>query len=110
NPVVLGNDHARQGVRKSANFSVQLFERESARIARFAFPNQSSLVASPGSEMPIEAIVGNIDFAAGEPVRVWRFPLQNRVPLLEPVQFAFSKTRPEFFGIGAGFGTQRFEF
>ena len=60
--------------------------------------------------MAIETVVRNINLAADKPFGVGRFPLQNRIPLLEPVQFALSKTRPEPFRIRARFGAQRFEF
>ena len=59
--------------------------------------------------MPIEAVVGNIDFPADKPLRMWRLPLQNVVPPLEPMQFALSKPRPESFRIGGRFGAQRFQ-
>ncbi len=59
--------------------------------------------------MAIETVVGNIDLAAAEPLGVWRVPLQDRVPLFEPVQFAFSQPRPELFGIGARFRAQLFQ-
>ena len=55
--------------------------------------------------MPIETVVRNIDLAANEPLSMWRLPLQNRVPLFEPMQF-LSHARPETFRVGAGFGAQ----
>ena len=87
---------------------MQLLISQSAGVARFAFPNQRGLVASPGSEMPIETVVGNIELAANKPLRVRRLPLQNRVALFEPIKF-FSHPRPKLFRIGARFSAQRFK-
>ena len=60
--------------------------------------------------MAIETVVRNINLAADKPFGVGRFPLQNRIPLLEPVQFTFSKARPEPFRIRARFCAQCFKF
>ena len=79
---------------------MQLLISERPRVAGLAFPNQSRFVAPPGSEMTIETVVRDIDFAADKPLRVRRLPLQHLIPFLEPVEFAFRKPRPELLGIG----------
>src|SRR5258708_8124172 len=60
--------------------------------------------------MAIETVIGNIDPAAREPLGMRRVPLQNRVPFFEPMQLAFSQSRPEPFGISARLRAQRFQF
>ena len=75
-----------QNVRKLADFGVQLLISERARLAGFTFPDQRGFVASPGGEMPVETVVRDIDLAADKPLGVRWVPLQNRVPLLEPVK------------------------
>src|SRR5215213_158572 len=90
---------------KLADFSVQLLISERARLARFAFPDESSLVTSPGGEMTIETVVRDVDLAATEPLRVRRIPLQHRIPLFEPVQL-FGHPRPERFRIRSRLGAQ----
>src|SRR2546425_10640410 len=84
-----------QHVCKATDFSMQLLIGERSRVAGLAFPNQSRFVTSPGSEMTVEAVVRDIDLAAGKPLRMRWLPLQYALPFLEPVEFAFRKTRPE---------------
>src|SRR5256885_10833011 len=88
---------------------MKLLISEGPRVAGLAFPNQSRFVASPGSEMAIEAVVRDIDLAAGEPLRMRRLPLQHFVPLPEPVELALSKPRPKAFRIVSTFCAQRFQ-
>jgi hypothetical protein len=88
---------------------VQLLISERARFARFAFPDERCFVASPGVEMTVETVVGDVDLAAAEPLRMRRIPLQHRVPLFEPVQL-FRHARPERFRIRTGFGAKLLEF
>ena len=49
-------------------------------------------------EMPVETVVGDVELAADEPLGVRRLPLQDRVPLPEPVQLGLGQPRPEGFG------------
>src|SRR5678815_564491 len=95
-------------VRKLADFSVQLLISERACFAGFAFPDECCFVASPGGEMTVETVVGDIDLPAAEPLCVRRIPLQHRVPLFEPVQL-FRHARPERFRIRSGFGAESLE-
>ena len=46
--------------------------------------------------MAVEAVVGKINLAADKPLGPGMIPLQNLVPLLEPVQF-LGDAAPEFF-------------
>src|SRR5205807_8403784 len=72
-----------EDVRKATNFGVQLLISQRARVAGFAFPNQSDFVSPPSAEMAIETVVRDIDLSADKPLRMRRLPLQNRGPLLE---------------------------
>src|SRR5262244_1383823 len=63
-----------QHVGKLADFSVQLLISEGARFAGFAFPDKCGLVPSPGIEMAVKTVVGDIDPAAAKPLRMWRVP------------------------------------
>ena len=89
---------------------MQLLISECAGVAGLALPNQSRFVASPRSEVAVEAVIRDIDLAADEPLRMRRLPLQHLVPFPEPVELAFSKPRPKVFGIGFAFRAQRFQF
>ena len=92
-----------------ADFGVQLLIRVRARVAGFAFPDERGFVAAPGGEVTIETVVGNVYLAAAEPFRVWRVPLQDRVPLFEPVKL-FGHACPKSFRIGVRFSAQALDF
>ena len=46
--IALLNANALKDIRKATNFRVKLLISERARVAGFAFPNESGFVASPG--------------------------------------------------------------
>jgi hypothetical protein len=60
--------------------------------------------------MSIETVVRDIDLATTEPFSVWRFPLKNRIPFLEPMKLLFSESGPEGFRVVAGLLAQLLEF
>ncbi len=91
-----------EDVGKLADFPVQLGVGEGAGVARFALPNQGGFVFAPGSEVPVETVVGNVGFTADKPLGKGGLPVEYGVPLLEPVQFLFGELRPEFLGVGFG--------
>ena len=75
---------------------MKLLIGERADFAGFALPDDGGLILTPAFDMTVEAVVRKIDLAADEPLGPGRFPVQNLVPLLEPVQF-FGRAGPEFF-------------
>src|SRR5579884_1087693 len=77
---------------------MQLLVGERAGFARFAFPDECRFVAPPGGEVAIEAVVAQVDLAAGKPLCPWAVPLQNPLPGLEPVQLACNRA-PELVRI-----------
>ena len=89
------------GHSRSDRLLCAVVDRSACALAGLAFPNQSSLVTSPIGQMTIKTIVRDVCFAADEPLRVRSFPIQNRVPLLEPIEFTFSHARPELSGSAA---------
>ena len=91
-----------KGVGKLANFGMQLLVGERAGIAGLAFPNQGCLVAAPGGEMGVEAIVADVGLAAGEPAGERFVPLQHAIEGAEPVQLFLGEIPPELFRIGLG--------
>src|SRR4030088_3029319 len=78
------------------HFLPELLVGISTNFAGLAFPNQRRFVFARRLYVAIKTVVRKIDLAADEPLRPGRFPLQNLVPLLEPVQF-FGGAGPEFF-------------
>ena len=59
---------------------------------------RAALFLRAGLHVTVEAVVGEIEFSADKPLGPGRLPLQNLVPLLEPVEF-FGGASPEFFGL-----------
>ena len=80
---------------------MKLLIRQDADFAGFAFPDDRGFVFSPGGDVTIETVVGEIDLSADEPLGPRAIPLENAIPLLEPVQFA-GEARPECVGIVDG--------
>lgn len=87
---------------------MELLISEGALIARLTFPDQCGLIASPGSQVPVETVVRDIDLAANEPFSMRRLPLQNHVPLLEPVKLLLRKAPPKRLRVSARFRAQPF--
>src|SRR5450432_3582615 len=46
--------------------------------------------------MAVETVIGKIELSADKPLRPWRFPFEDGVPLFEPVEF-LGGAGPEFF-------------
>jgi hypothetical protein len=68
------------------DLDVQLPVGERAAVARLAFPDQGRLVARGRPDVPVNAVDGDVQLAAGEPLRVRRLPLQHVLPRLEPLE------------------------
>ncbi len=96
NTVAFADAEVFQNVRELLHRSPELLVGEGPNLARFALPNQRSLVLARSLNMAIEAVIGKIELAANEPLRPGLVPLQNLVPLFEPVQL-FGGPSPEFF-------------
>ncbi len=96
--VALFHAQALQDVGELLHFLEQFGVGDVTNLARLAFPNERGFAALAGQHVAIEAVVGEVDFAAAEPLHPRRVPLQHRVPGLEPVQFA-GDIAPELFRI-----------
>src|SRR5260370_4575039 len=84
-----------QNIGEAANFAMQLLIGERASLPRFTLPDNCRLVPAGSSQMSIETIFGNVEFAADEPLREGRFPFEDLFPSGAPDQLArFSS--PEF--------------
>src|SRR5688500_4647514 len=94
----LVNARALEDVGEARDLAVELAVGERALLARLALPDDGGLVAPPRVEVTVEAVVSDVELAADEPLGVRRLPLENRVPLLEPVQLLFGHARPERLG------------
>ncbi len=78
------------------HFLPELLVCKGANFAGFTLPNQCRLVLARRLHVAVQAVVGEIDLTADEPFGPGRFPLQNLVPFLEPVQL-LGGAGPEFF-------------
>ena len=53
-------------------------------VRGLALPVERDLVAAPGLDVPVDAVVGDVELAAEEPLRVRRLPLVELRERLEP--------------------------
>ena len=84
-----------QDIREAANLAMQLLIGKCTFVARLTFPDDCRLVPAGASQMPIQAIFRNVEFASDKPLREGRFPFEHLFPSCPPNQLArFS--RPEF--------------
>src|SRR5674476_350051 len=91
-----------QHVGETADQAVQLLVGDHALVARFAFPQDGDFVLPRGGEVAVNAVIGGVDLAAGEPFGEGRIPLENVGPLLKPVQLLFGQFAPKLLGIFGG--------
>src|SRR5215210_2788926 len=56
--------------------------------------------------MSVQTVIRDVETPPGEPFGVRRLPLQDSLPLLEPVKLLFGHPRPEIFRVGGGLRTQ----
>ncbi len=75
--VALGDAQRFQRVGKAIHFALEHAERQHARIARLAFPDDRRLVAPRRMRVPVHAVVGDVELAAHEPLGPRRVPLQH---------------------------------
>ena len=56
-----------------------------ASITRFAFEVKSDALSTPFKDMAVKTVIRGVDLSAEKPFGIWRFPLQDLIPLLIPV-------------------------
>ena len=108
--IALDDPEGSQRVGQPADVIEQGRVGDRAGVARFALPVIGDLVAVPGGDVAVEAVVRSVELPAHEPLRVRRIPLEDLVPLLVPVEQLRSLTSPETLevlvglvvGLGAG--------
>ena len=72
-------------VRKPADVLVEVAVGEGSFLARLTLPVVRDLVAAR-FQVPVQAVVGDVELATQEPLHPWRVPLHDAIPLLEPVE------------------------
>ena len=94
-----------QDVGELLYFEMQLLIGEGANFAGFTLPNDRGLVFAVGGDVTIKAVVGEIDLAAHEPFGPGAIPLEDLIPLFEPVELAVD-ARPKLVWVVYGFLVQ----
>ena len=90
-----------EDVGKCADLTIEIPVGQSSPIARLAFPDKGGFVAPICPDVPVDAIDADVELTAGEPLRVWRMPLEDRVPRAHPFELV-RETGPETLRIGGG--------
>src|SRR5207253_4207769 len=75
-----------QHVREAADLAVERMVSEHALLARLADPDERRLVAPRSVEVTVEAVVGDVELPAHEPLRERRLPVEHAVELLRPAE------------------------
>src|SRR5580704_1543510 len=88
---------------------MKLLVGEGADFSGFALPDDCGFVFARRVNVAVEAVIGEIDLAADEPLRPREIPVENFVPLFEPMQLA-GDAAPEFVGFGDRFLVEVFVF
>src|SRR4029077_17710501 len=80
-------------VRAADHLGEQLRVGNRAAVSRLSFPVERDAVAVSGLDVPVEAVVGDVQLAAEEPLRVRELPVEQLRERLEPddtfARFAF---------------------
>ncbi len=84
--VALHDAERLQRIRKTIYFALEHAERQHARVARFALPDDRRLVSPRRMRVAIDAVVRDVQFPAHKPLGPRRIPLQHALPRREPVQ------------------------
>ncbi len=88
-PVALADAESFKHVREALDLVGQLRIRHMTRVTRLAFPEQSDALAVARLDVTVEAVVGDVELAVGEPRRERRVrPVQHLGERGVPVQFA----------------------
>ena len=67
-------------------------------VAGLADPVIGDLVAEAALDVAVDAVVGDVELAADEPLRERQVPLERRVEVLDPVDALAGQPRPERLG------------
>jgi len=66
---------------------VEFLVGDDALVAGFAFEDDGGFILAGGFGVALDAIVGDVELAAGEPLDEGRLPVERLVEGFEPVEF-----------------------
>jgi len=101
-PVALLDAQVLQRVRDPRDLVEQVLVGDRAGVAGLTLPVVRDLVAVALEHVAVDAVVGDVELAADEPLGEGDVPLEDRVPLLEPVDELGRLSRPEPFVVPVG--------
>ena len=111
-PITFLDAERLQHVGERADVTEEIPVRECAAISGLSFPHEGGLIATGSARVPVDAVGARVQFAANEPLRVWRFPAEHFVPGTHPLEF-LGEPGPEPLRIGGsavvyrGIGNER---
>ena len=110
-PIAFGDAEGFEDVGELADLLVELFVGEGSAFALgFAFPDECGFGTAVGIEVAVEAVVGSVDLATGEPSPEGGFAGEDRIPLLVPVEVLIGLFGPEAFEVFFSLLDQSFVF
>ena len=77
-----------EGVGGLADLALEVREGDRPRVAGLADPVVGDLVAQAALDVAVDAVVGDVELAAGEPLRERQVPLEGRVEGVDPIDRA----------------------
>ena len=95
-----------QRVGRLADLAEEVAEGQRPGVARLADPVVGDLVAEAVLDVPVDAVVGDVQLAAGEPLRERQLPFERLVEGLRPVDPLAGALRPERLEVGLRLGVQ----
>ena len=101
-PVALLHPERLERVGGAADVFQQLGVGDRPRVAGLAFPVERHLRAMTREHVPVDAVVGDVQLAAHEPLRERKVPLQRGFPRRVPVEELGRLTGPELDRIRRG--------
>ena len=84
-----------EGVGRLADLALEVAERQRSGVAWLADPVVGRLVAEAPLDVSIDAVVADVELAAGEPLRERQIPFERRRERRRPVELFASPLRPE---------------
>src|SRR5204863_3457657 len=82
---LLADTELLQRVREADDLALQVAERDRAPLSiRLAFPVVGDFSAESGGDVPVDAVVGDVELAPDVPARIRKLPLEQRLERLEP--------------------------
>ena len=107
-PVALAQAQLQQRVGEPLHVGQKLSVGEGPGVAGLPLPIEGHLVAPARGHMAVEAVVGDVQGAADEPLGEGQVPFQGGVEVAVPVEELSGLAGPERLEVGLGFGVQRF--